>query len=309
MDRFFEVFTDKKGQYRWRLRAFNNKIIADSAKSYKKKSDCIHGMELLKLPKKDKTGKFAIDEQTGKGYEIVPEAGWSIVAATFSILYLIAMLVFFCWLLLDIFIGRNLLLCLISLKADDYMKSPILQLIAYSVIGGGMGGVINGIRSFIMWHAERRAFGWRFMWKYITLPLVGVILAAIVYTIIRGGVAAFGGSFAPPTENFTTQAFWAFAIGALTGYGSHKAFKWLDIQVNKVFRITPVTEIEVPDLKGKTQKEAEDILKEFNLIRGKVDQKVSDDSDDIDKVIDQNPQAGLMISKGGSVDIVIGTKA
>jgi len=265
-------------------------------------------MELLKLPKKEKTGKFAIDEQTGKGFEMVPEAGWDIVAATFSILYLIAMLVFFCWLLLDIFIGRNLLLCLISPKAADYMNYPIFQLIAYTVIGGGMGGVINGIRSFIMWHAERMAFGWRFMWKYITLPLVGVILAAIVYTIIRGGVAAFGGSFAS-TENFTTQAFWAFAIGALTGYGSHKAFKWLDIQVNKVFRITPVTEIEVPNLKGKTQKEAEDILKEFNLNLGKVDQKVSDDPADVDKVIDQNPQAGSMIPKGGSVDIVIGTKA
>ena len=252
--------------------------------------------------------KFAIDEQTGRGFELVPEESWDIVAAIFSILYLIAMLFFFCWLFLDIFVGRNLLLYLISPKATDYLSSTTVQLIAYAVIGGGMGGVINGIRSFIIWHAERRAFGWRFMWKYITLPLVGVVLAAIVYTIIRGGVAAFGVSF-KPEENFTTQAFGAFAIGALTGYGSHKVFKWLDSQVNKVFRITPITEIEAPDLKGKSQKEAEDILKEFNLNLGKVDKKVSDDPTYVDKVIDQNPQTGSIISKGTSVDIVIGTKA
>jgi len=44
----FEIFKNKRGQYRWRLRADNQKIIADSAESYVRKSACIHGIELVK---------------------------------------------------------------------------------------------------------------------------------------------------------------------------------------------------------------------------------------------------------------------
>ena len=44
----FEIFRSKRGQYRWRLRAANNKIIADSAESYVRKSACMRGIQLLK---------------------------------------------------------------------------------------------------------------------------------------------------------------------------------------------------------------------------------------------------------------------
>ncbi len=44
----FQIFTDKAGEYRWRLRANNNEIIADSAEGYKAKSDCEHGVDLVK---------------------------------------------------------------------------------------------------------------------------------------------------------------------------------------------------------------------------------------------------------------------
>lgn len=45
----FQVYKDKAGEYRWRLRASgNNEIIADSAEGYKEKRDCLHGLELVK---------------------------------------------------------------------------------------------------------------------------------------------------------------------------------------------------------------------------------------------------------------------
>ncbi len=44
----FQLFKDKKGEYRWRLRADNNEIIADSAEGYVNKSDCKHGIDLVK---------------------------------------------------------------------------------------------------------------------------------------------------------------------------------------------------------------------------------------------------------------------
>lgn len=35
-------------QWRWRLRASNHKIVADSAESYWNKADCEHGINLVK---------------------------------------------------------------------------------------------------------------------------------------------------------------------------------------------------------------------------------------------------------------------
>ena len=56
----FELYRDAKGEYRWRLQAQNNEIIADSSEGYKNKSDCTHGIQLVKtlaptVPINDKT--------------------------------------------------------------------------------------------------------------------------------------------------------------------------------------------------------------------------------------------------------------
>jgi uncharacterized protein YegP (UPF0339 family) len=42
------VYKDAANQWRWRLLAENNRIIADSAESYHNKSDCLHGIALVK---------------------------------------------------------------------------------------------------------------------------------------------------------------------------------------------------------------------------------------------------------------------
>ncbi len=44
----FVVYVDAAGQYRWRLFAQNNKIIADSGEGYRAQSDCEHGIRLVK---------------------------------------------------------------------------------------------------------------------------------------------------------------------------------------------------------------------------------------------------------------------
>ena len=44
----FEIFQDAKKEYRWRLKATNNLIIATSGEGYKAKADCRHGIELVK---------------------------------------------------------------------------------------------------------------------------------------------------------------------------------------------------------------------------------------------------------------------
>ena len=44
----FEVYKDKAGEWRWRLRASNGKIIADSGEGYINKQDCEYGIGLVK---------------------------------------------------------------------------------------------------------------------------------------------------------------------------------------------------------------------------------------------------------------------
>lgn len=44
----FDVFKDKAGEWRWNLKADNNKIIADSGEGYVNKQDCLAGIELVK---------------------------------------------------------------------------------------------------------------------------------------------------------------------------------------------------------------------------------------------------------------------
>jgi uncharacterized protein len=44
----FIKYKDSAGEWRWRLRANNNKIIADSAEGYQNKSGCEAGIKLVK---------------------------------------------------------------------------------------------------------------------------------------------------------------------------------------------------------------------------------------------------------------------
>ena len=56
----FEVFKDAKGEFRWRLKATNGKIIADSGEGYKNKADCTHGIDLLK----EGAAKATVDDKS-----------------------------------------------------------------------------------------------------------------------------------------------------------------------------------------------------------------------------------------------------
>jgi len=44
----FEVYKDKGGQFRWRLRMKNTKVIASSGEGYKEKDSCLKAIESVK---------------------------------------------------------------------------------------------------------------------------------------------------------------------------------------------------------------------------------------------------------------------
>jgi uncharacterized protein YegP (UPF0339 family) len=44
----FEVYKDRKEEFRWRLKAANGNILATSSEGYKAKADCQKGIEAIK---------------------------------------------------------------------------------------------------------------------------------------------------------------------------------------------------------------------------------------------------------------------
>jgi uncharacterized protein YegP (UPF0339 family) len=57
----FELYKDKAGEYRWRLRHQNGQIIADSGEGYTAKAGAINGIESVKSNAPD----AELDDQTG----------------------------------------------------------------------------------------------------------------------------------------------------------------------------------------------------------------------------------------------------
>ena len=151
------------------------------------------------------------------------------------ILYLLLMLAFLAWQLFDTWIGRYSLLTRLGYGLQ---RPQTLRLIAFTLIAGALGGVVNGMRSALRYHHE--GFNRQYMWKYICAPWMGVTLALFVYALLRGSVAVLGGNVAGSIGN--TQVLSNFAAGALVGYGSSKVCRWLDAKVKTFFQVTPPDE-------------------------------------------------------------------
>jgi uncharacterized protein YegP (UPF0339 family) len=56
----FQLYEDRKGEYRWRLRARNGEIIADSNEGYSRKASCKHGIDLVK----EQAASAVVEDQT-----------------------------------------------------------------------------------------------------------------------------------------------------------------------------------------------------------------------------------------------------
>lgn len=45
----YHYYKDSKGEWRWRLKAANGRIIADSGEGYKSEKECLDGIDLVKV--------------------------------------------------------------------------------------------------------------------------------------------------------------------------------------------------------------------------------------------------------------------
>ena len=208
----------------------------------------------------------AIDEQTGKAYELKKENWVDHTFAVISGLYLLLMMAFFLWQMFDIWIGQYSLANLVGYPNVHRLTSPSFKLVIFAFIGGALGGIVNGIRSFLSWHAERYAFGSRFVWNYLTAPWMGAALALFTFALLRSGVAVLDGSVTATSASLV-QTLTTFSIGVLSGYGSRKVFIWLDAQVVRIFQVPP-QKVFVPKVIDLTSDEAEKAIKSAHLNLG-----------------------------------------
>lgn len=56
----FEIYKDKAGEWRWRLRAHNGRIIADSSEGYSDRNSCERGIDLVR--QLSATGVVVLDD-------------------------------------------------------------------------------------------------------------------------------------------------------------------------------------------------------------------------------------------------------
>lgn len=248
--------------------------------------------------------QYVKDQQTGKVYIKIEEHWYDKVSAAISAIYSLAVIGYLTFMILYMLSGRYAFWPeALTNKIANLLTYPVAKLILYTAIGGAMGAAVNNLRSFISWHAEDKAFGWRFIWKYLAMPPLGGTLAVLVYGILQGGMAVINGGATPENNQLTSLSAWA--TGTLAGYGSSKVFIWLDDKVNTLFKIDK-KQVPVPNLIGKSEDDARQTLSNAQLEVGTVSKEEVTSSDQVDKVIKQSPAVATIIDCGSKVDLTIG---
>jgi hypothetical protein len=221
-------------------------------------------------------------------------------AGNFTILYLLLSLGFFGWLLFDIWIDSHTLARILGYDLTE-LKTPLYHLVAYTVLGGAIGGIVNGLRSALTYYTD---FDRRFCWKYVAAPWMGSALALMGFALLKSTVAIFAGDAA--SANAVTPHFLAnFGIGALAGYGSKDVFFWLDKQVGKLF----LGKEKTPDTIGKKLPVAAKEVQNANRPVGTVVGTSVENPKDVGKVVEQVPEPGALTEGGKAVSMVVGTSS
>jgi hypothetical protein len=102
-----------------------------------------------------------------------------------------------------------------------------------AAVVGALGATLHSIRSFA-WYVGQRRLRWTWVLYYITLPIVGSVLALFVYWLIRGGLISTDAS----TKDFNPYGI--AAVSGLIGLFSDQAAQMLLNVFNNIFaKVSP----------------------------------------------------------------------
>ena len=145
--------------------------------------------------------------------------------------YYILALVFSFWFLFDTWGANFVLFRAIGMSAEA-LKEPLLRTIGFTFVGGFLGNILYQIRILFYFYTRDR-YDSRWFGKYITSPWEAAGMALVVLSLIRGGVALFGGSTGTDVE--AVNNFAAIGTGALVGFGMRDVVGWLGSLVQTMF--------------------------------------------------------------------------
>lgn len=147
------------------------------------------------------------------------------------IAYYTLALLFSFWFLFDTW-GSNFVVFRLLGMSDEALAEPLLRTIGFTFVGGFLGNILYQIRILFYFYTKDR-YDPRWFGKYITSPWEAAGMALVVLSLIRGGVALFGGSTG--TEVDAVNNFAAIGTGALVGFGMRDVVGWLGSLVQTMF--------------------------------------------------------------------------
>ena len=152
---------------------------------------------------------------------------------TILVVYYFVALLFSFWFLFDVWSSNFILFRAIGV-GGEVIKDPLLRTIGFTIVGGLLGNILHQIRVLFQFYIKK-GYDPRWFGKYLTSPLEGAGMAIVVLSLIRGGVALFGGSTG--TEVTAVNNFAALGTGALVGFGMREVVGWLGNLVHTMFTI------------------------------------------------------------------------
>jgi hypothetical protein len=247
-----------------------------------------------------------LDASRREQRELIVERLWDHGPAWLSVHYLLICLLLFLYIVGDLVSGTNAVISwcgfATDLKASEAKSSAkFLPTLILAFAGGALGGICNELRSFLGRYLVREAFSPRYFWKGVVGPWLGGCLGLFSCALVVGGVAAFGG-----VESTNPSVLATFGIGALAGYGSQEVTKWLDAQVKRFFAVSQ-DPVNTPNIIGKSQAQARQILEEVKLELGPISEITVPDPQ-VGLVISQSPFPNVVVQAGSSIACAIGKK-
>lgn len=161
-----------------------------------------------------------------------PDQTYSRDIWTITIYYIILMIGIVLF-LMDLWMEKYLLVnYLFGATPQDESMRQGLEILGFAAAGGAVGAILYNLRQLIFHYAKKQDYSPVWFFKYLTGPLEGILLTLAVFSLLRGGVAAIGGSV---TFESDTAAFAAFGLGALVGHGVRNVIGWLGTVTETMF--------------------------------------------------------------------------
>ena len=159
---------------------------------------------------------FRIDDSpmNSNVHELTKEIAVSVLLILY--LFVFSLLIVFAW--------KSTLSSYLGLIADNDTQLTFVKLIVYAMCAGGLGSTTYCIRSFYSYSIKGTFDFDSFKWWYLFRPLVGTILALVVYVAIKGGIGAFGMSLGTTGSSANLALF---GVSYIAGFGTEQVVEWL----------------------------------------------------------------------------------